>query len=73
LAKSLLLDPSRWQAQSSFQPSRLSARATSDLDIEDALPRTATPVDKQLSDVADDKEDLVNPIFPSDQGLENDD
>ena len=73
LAKSLLLDPSRWQAQSSFQPSRLSARATSGLDIEDALPRTATPVDKQLSDVADDKEDFVNPIFPSDQGLENDD
>lgn len=73
LAKSLLLDPSRWQAKSAFQPGRLSARSNTGLDIEDALPRTPPTFDKQLSDVADDKMDLVDPIFQIDQPLDHDD
>ena len=54
LAQSLLLEPSRWQAQSAFKPERLSARINSASHIEDALPRTSQAFVQASSDLAND-------------------
>ena len=42
LAQSLLLEPSRWQPQSTFQPDRLNSRRGQAHSVEDALPRPAS-------------------------------
>ena len=49
LAQSLLSAPKSWQAQSAFQPERLSSRRGQANTVEDALPRAST-----LSDMLDD-------------------
>ena len=56
LAKSLLLEPSRWQAQSAFQPSRLSERTLSTSHIEDALPRASQSIDQTPSELTTETE-----------------
>ena len=56
LAQSLLIEPSRWQSQSAFQPSRLSARKNSTSHIEDALPRTSQSLDQASNDLSKDQQ-----------------
>ena len=72
LAKSLLIEPSRWQAQSAFQAGRLSRRTNSSLDVEDAMPRATPTVNNQLNDIAGNEKELHDPILPSNQNLEHD-
>lgn len=62
LAKSLLLEPSRWQAQSAFHPSRLSERTNSASHIEDALPRASQSFDQPSGDLTTDTEILDDSI-----------
>ncbi len=49
LAHALLEEPKPWQAQTAFQPERLSARRGKAQTVEDALPREATPSPVNLS------------------------
>ena len=49
LAHALLEDTKPWQAQSAFQPERLSARRGKAETVEDALPREANPEPLNLS------------------------
>ena len=49
LAHALLEDTKPWQAQSAFQPERLSARRGKAETVEDALPREASPEPLNLS------------------------
>lgn len=72
LAKSLLIEPSRWHAQSAFQAGRLSRRTNSSLDVEDAMPRATPTVNNQLNDIAGNEKELHDPILPSNQTLEHD-
>jgi hypothetical protein len=57
LAQSLLSAPKSWQAQSAFQPERLSSRRGQANSVEDALPRESTvsdmPSEESLSDAQD--------------------
>ena len=62
LAHALLENPKAWQAQTAFQPERLSARRGKAETVEDALPREASPEPLNLSsldlpdlDLTDDK------------------
>ena len=62
LAQALLTDTKPWQAQTAFQPERLSARRGKAETVEDALPREASPEPMNLSaldlpdlDLTDDK------------------
>jgi len=49
LAHALLESPKAWQAQTAFQPERLSARRGKAETVEDALPREASPEPMNLS------------------------
>ena len=65
LAQSLLLEPSRWQNQSAFQPDRLSARINAASNVEDALPRTSQYIDQSLNDLEKDSQILDDSINQS--------
>ena len=53
LAHALLEEPKTWQAQTAFQPERLSARRGKAETVEDALPREASPVNLSSLDLPD--------------------
>jgi len=53
LATVLLQNTKPWQAQTAFQPERLSARRGKAETVEDALPRDAVPVDLSSLDLPD--------------------
>ena len=53
LAHALLEEPKAWQAQTAFQPERLSARRGKAETVEDALPRAAAPVNLSSLDLPD--------------------
>ena len=63
LAQSLLSAPKSWQAQSAFQPERLSSRRGQANSVEDALPRVSTmsdmPAEENMSD-AEDMSDVLD-------------
>ena len=73
LAQSLLLEPSRWQAQSAFQPGRLSTRINSVNHIEDALPRTSQPFDQPSNDLAKDPQIFNDSMNLGEKPQEHDD
>lgn len=73
LAQSLLLEPSRWQAQSAFQPGRLSTRINSVNHIEDALPRTSQPFDQPSNDLAKDPQIFDDSMNLGEKPQEHDD
>jgi hypothetical protein len=53
LAQALLQNTKTWQAQTAFQPERLSARRGKAETVEDALPRQAAPVNLASMDLPD--------------------
>ena len=64
LAQSLLSAPKNWQAQSAFQPERLSTRRGQANAVEDALPRESTATDiideNELSDNSNNVDDMID-------------
>jgi hypothetical protein len=58
LAQSLLSAPKSWQAQSAFQPERLSSRRGQASTVEDALPRASTVSDTLDESVMSDAQDM---------------
>lgn len=58
LAQSLLSAPKNWQAQSAFQPERLSSRRGQANAVEDALPRESSVSDEFNESTMRDAEDL---------------
>lgn len=58
LAQSLLSAPKSWQAQSAFQPERLSSRRGQANSVEDALPRESTMSDMAAEENMSDAEDM---------------
>ena len=58
LAQSLLSAPKSWQAQSAFQPERLSSRRGQANTVEDALPRASTVNDMLDDGVMSDAQDM---------------
>ena len=64
LAQALLQNTKPWQAQTAFQPERLSARRGKAETVEDALPRDTNSRFAQ-AEVLDTSEDLVEPTSPA--------
>jgi len=58
LAQSMLSAPKNWQAQSAFQPERLSSRRGQASTVEDALPRASTVSDTLSESVMSDAQDM---------------
>lgn len=58
LAQSLLSVPKSWQAQSAFQPERLSSRRGQANSVEDALPRASTVSDMLDDSIISDAKDM---------------
>ena len=67
LARALLEDTKPWQAQTAFQPERLSARRGKAETVEDALPREASPEPLNLSAL-----DLPDLELTDDQPVQDD-
>jgi hypothetical protein len=69
LATVLLQNTKPWQAQTAFQPERLSARRGKAETVEDALPRDAAPVNLSSFDLPDLDLDDVE-VKSADQNLD---
>ena len=72
LAHALLENPKAWQAQTAFQPERLSARRGKAETVEDALPREASPAPLDLSTLDLPDLDLTESTPTPDNTVEGD-